>query len=1288
MTNLKTLLRRISRKLQGNGKKTRKGPGSEWCMAPISRAQALEPRILLDGAGLVTIAEPFDNPDVQDTATNDTSQTDHHPQHTTVDDTQALSDALAAATPQSDDSSQGLEGHLKNEVAFIDPNIQNYQSLIDGIRPEVEIIIIDGNQDGFAQMAEILSGMKNLDAIHIFSHGSSGQIRMGTVTLETDALQTNSDMLQTIKNSITEEGDVLVYGCSVASGDTGSVFLGNLAALTESDLAASEDPTGAENLGGDWDLEAKTGPIEAASAVIPAIIYGYDGLLSSAPSDIAFSNYDIAAGNSLVNGLGGASGFDTKVLATDLTPMSLDDGYRVLDISSVFGSGLKFGDTTYNAATQFCVGTNGYVTFGHGNTSFSAVGISGYTLGPMIAGQFDDIDMNDAPAQSAGGNSTGTHSLYYDIDTTTNVVTITYDDVGPYSGTAGGGAIPGVDQDTGNALQIRLHHINGSDFAIELRYENISWINGKNNGTDMPTAGWTAGDQTNYGEVTGSGTSDFLTIESASNIGQNGVFVWEVRNGSPMTGQNVIPEDAAAGTFVSALEITDADGGETHTCTLVDDDGGRFEIYSEGGTWKVRVASGATFDYETSATRTIRVKATGDTDGLSFEKDLTINLSDINEAPTAADKTVTFNEDNAYTFASSDFNFSDQDSGAALSKVKITSLESSGTLSYNNSGSWQDVTLNQEITKADIDANKLRFTPAANANGSGYDSFGFKVSDGTYYSASAYTVTVDVTAVHDAPTAANKTVTASEGTAYAFAALDFNFTDVDTGDALSKVKITSLESAGALAYNNSGTWQDVTLNQEITKADIDAGKLRFTPAGDANGSGYDSFGFKVSDGTEYSASAYTVTVDVTAVNDAPTGIALSANTIPENTPGATVGTLSATDPDTGDTVTFSIIGDDSGLFEISGTTLKLKSGSKSDFETASSHSVAIRVTDSGGATYDQTFTVNISDRSEFVPQNDAPDTSQDTSRPQDISFEPSNEGNQVVQGIAGYEQPGASGQQSFGESASGSALGNTSVTPSRNGQGIETSTLVGFSAGSFTGSYWGAGIEAGTTAPFPGIGGGNAAYFSVNRGIPDQTIIPGESVNFRIPGDAFIIQNQNVSLTYQAIQADGSPLPQWLTFSPETGLFTGTTPAGMDQTHIEVRVIVEDAIGNEAETTFKIEPGNRQDNTQSQRQDWNGQTHPADPGESLRISKAEAVNADAETPPVDDGETAPVDGVHGRGLEGTLGVSVFAKTLNDKRLVLNGKPSFSSQIIAASNRADGRLQDMFLSILSNSMEHN
>ena len=71
--------------------------------------------------------------------------------------------------------------------------------------------------------------------------------------------------------------------------------------------------------------------------------------------------------------------------------------------------------------------------------------------------------------------------------------------------------------------------------------------------------------------------------------------------------------------------------------------------------------------------------------------------------------------------------------------------------------------------------------------------------------------------------------------------------------------MTSLESAGTLTLNGSA----VTLNQVISKADIDSGLLTFAPATDANGTGYDSFDFEVHDGTEYSASSYSMTVDVT-----------------------------------------------------------------------------------------------------------------------------------------------------------------------------------------------------------------------------------------------------------------------------------------------------------------------------------------------------------------------------------------------------------------------------------------
>ncbi len=78
------------------------------------------------------------------------------------------------------------------------------------------------------------------------------------------------------------------------------------------------------------------------------------------------------------------------------------------------------------------------------------------------------------------------------------------------------------------------------------------------------------------------------------------------------------------------------------------------------------------------------------------------------------------------------------------------------------------MTLGQVISAADIAAGNLTFTPAADENGIGYDSFGFRVHDGTAYSAAAYTMTVDVTPVQDLPTGADGTVVTSEDTAYVF----------------------------------------------------------------------------------------------------------------------------------------------------------------------------------------------------------------------------------------------------------------------------------------------------------------------------------------------------------------------------------------------------------------------------------------------------------------------------------------------------------------------------------------
>ena len=122
--------------------------------------------------------------------------------------------------------------------------------------------------------------------------------------------------------------------------------------------------------------------------------------------------------------------------------------------------------------------------------------------------------------------------------------------------------------------------------------------------------------------------------------------------------------------------------------------------------------------------------------------------------------------------------------------------------------------------------------------------------------------TVTVAGPNTAPTAANNTVTTGEDRAYAFEADDFGFADTDTGDTLASVMIVTVPAAGTLALDGTAVMAD----DVVTEAQIDGDMLTFRPAQDAHGAAYTTFTFTVNDGTVDSASAYTMTIDVT---DAP-----------------------------------------------------------------------------------------------------------------------------------------------------------------------------------------------------------------------------------------------------------------------------------------------------------------------------------------------------------------------------------------------------------------------------------
>ena len=123
------------------------------------------------------------------------------------------------------------------------------------------------------------------------------------------------------------------------------------------------------------------------------------------------------------------------------------------------------------------------------------------------------------------------------------------------------------------------------------------------------------------------------------------------------------------------------------------------------------------------------------------------------------------------------------------------------------------------------------------------------------------------------PSASSGSVILDEDTVYTFRASDFNFVGANSGDTLHSVKVTSLPRSGLrlwVPYPAPGrriALSRFNLPLTLSKADIDAGRLLYSPWLNQNGN-Y-SFTFKVNDGTEESIAEYTMNVSVTPVNDAP-----------------------------------------------------------------------------------------------------------------------------------------------------------------------------------------------------------------------------------------------------------------------------------------------------------------------------------------------------------------------------------------------------------------------------------
>ncbi|KKE83585.1 Ig-like domain-containing protein, partial [Pseudoalteromonas luteoviolacea] len=260
-----------------------------------------------------------------------------------------------------------------------------------------------------------------------------------------------------------------------------------------------------------------------------------------------------------------------------------------------------------------------------------------------------------------------------------------------------------------------------------------------------------------------------------------------------------------------------------------------------------------------------------DSEGLvSAQATVNITIGSVNDKPVADNDSVTTNEDTSITLAvlSNDSDVEDQ----GFNGANIT-LENKG----NGAGVYDKATV-------DIQADgQLSITPNADANGS--FTFSYWLTDSEGLTSDAATVTVNITPVNDAPVAVDNTATLLEEGSFEVNVLG-NDTDVDTNDSLdvSSVTVVAAPQFGQAVVNAQGA-------------------IVYTP--NTNYFGDDTFTYTVKDAAGAVSNAATVTMTVTAVNDAPVA---QAQVLSLDEDGTLQITLSATDQEN-DALTYRIATD-------------------------------------------------------------------------------------------------------------------------------------------------------------------------------------------------------------------------------------------------------------------------------------------------------------------------------------------------------------------------------------------
>ncbi|KAI8511674.1 hypothetical protein Bbelb_107740 [Branchiostoma belcheri] len=425
---------------------------------------------------------------------------------------------------------------------------------------------------------------------------------------------------------------------------------------------------------------------------------------------------------------------------------------------------------------------------------------------------------------------------------------------------------------------------------------------------------------------------------------------------NPSTGSEImsIDENASPNTNVYLFAASDEDSGDTLTWTI-DSQTPNTQFVLDGATGQVSTATSPVLDYETN-NQYILVVHVVDSASLTASASLTVNLNDLNEAPTFT------------VFPASDtLNVDENESGSAALFIYTASDEeiSTQTLTFSMDTNPPGGTVPFEFVKTGTTTAELQTAAAPNIDFETVNQYDLTLTvtdDGSGNLSEDRSLTIYVQDLNEAPvitnTASSLTMTLDENQAANAAVFTFTGNDEDQpGDTLTW-KITNQSPSNQFAINSATGAVTTSTAPVINFESAETQYVLDVTLDDGTGVG------------TFTATA-TLTINVQDVNEAPTLTNLnSVVTIAENSAvGTSVFDVICSDVDTtspnGDTVLTHTDTGSSGFFDVASTgEVTLSSSTALDYETKQLHTITFTCTDGGTLSATGTLDVQVTNVNE------------------------------------------------------------------------------------------------------------------------------------------------------------------------------------------------------------------------------------------------------------------------------------------------------------------------------------